>query len=273
MHLIDGKVLAAKIRGETKEQISRLGLKPKLGIVLVGNDPASELYVALKNKAADEVGVIVETRRFPAEATDGEIIATIDEWNRDADTHGILVQLPLPPNHDENRIIDAVDPVKDADGFHPRGQAVPPIHRGVLRLVNETPLKLNGATAAIVANSEIFSAPLQRLLALAGMLVTVMKSDDLNLRRLFAADLVVTAVGKAKFLISALVKDSAVIIDVGTNKTADGKVCGDADRQSFEATDCWLSPVPGGVGPMTIAELLQRVTDLATPPTLQANHF
>lgn len=262
MHLIDGKALAASIRANTKNDIDRLGLVPKLAILLVGDDPASRLYVNLKKKAAAEVGVAIDCREERADATDDALVRVIESWNRDPSVHGILVQLPLPPGHNEDRVIAAMDPNKDADGFHPRRDGLPPVHEGILRLIGATPISVNGSTAVIIANSDVFSKPLSRLLTKAGASVDLLRADDLDGDRLKAADIVVTAVGRPHFLRANMVKKDAVLIDVGTTRV-DGKVQGDIDVQSFEKTEAWISPVPGGVGPMTIAELLKRVTELA----------
>ncbi|MDO8583895.1 MAG: bifunctional 5,10-methylenetetrahydrofolate dehydrogenase/5,10-methenyltetrahydrofolate cyclohydrolase [bacterium] len=272
MHLIDGTALAAGMRAELKETITQSGISPRLEILLVGNNAASHLYVKLKKKAADEVGVAVTVHAYPATATEQELSDLITTWNRDPAVDGILVQVPLPSGFDQDRILQTIDPIKDVDGFHPKNvellqsgspSVIPPVHLGILRLINETPLKLSGAQAVILANSDTFSAPLQRLLTTAGISVAVMSPDDLDRDLLAMADLVIVAIGRQEFLHASMTKDDAVIIDVGTNKTAEGKVRGDVDRASFETTDAWLTPVPGGVGPLTIAELLRNIVEIA----------
>ena len=274
MPLIDGKALAQKIRAEIKDEVRALGSAPRLNVMLVGDDPASHLYVALKKKAADEAGITVDVHHIEAVVSDESLVGMINEWNRDPAVDAILVQIPLPMNHDENRVIEAIDPKKDADGFHPANanallagdaRIIPPVHEGILRLINETPLKLPGCSAVILANTDIFAAPLQRLLSTSGMSVEIMKPDEIDAQKLKEADVIVIAVGRPKFLTPDMTKDGAVIIDVGTNKTPDGKVRGDADLESYKTKqpDTWITPVPGGVGPMTIAQLLKNVVRLA----------
>ncbi len=273
MHLIDGKTLARKIRDEIAEDVQRMKRDPKLAVLLVGNDPASHLYVTLKEKAAAEAGIRLDTRRLPAETTDDELVRIIEGWNADTDVDAILVQLPLPPNHDEKRIIASLDPQKDVDGFHPRNIEkllagnpiiVPPVHEGILRLMSTTPVRVNGANVVIIGNSDIFATPLKRLLTTAGASVDVMSPDDLQKTLLAQADVVVIAVGRAAFLHPSMTKDDVVIIDVGTNRLPNGTVIGDTDQASYEKKEnVWLTPVPGGVGPMTIAQLLKNVVRLA----------
>ncbi|MDP3794289.1 MAG: bifunctional methylenetetrahydrofolate dehydrogenase/methenyltetrahydrofolate cyclohydrolase, partial [Candidatus Uhrbacteria bacterium] len=160
-------------------------------------------------------------------------------------------------------VIAAIDPKKDVDGFHPHTTMIPPVHEGILRLINETPVAINGEQASIIANSEIFATPLQRLLKTAGMLVTVMSPDLLNAQALATSVVVVVAVGRINFLHAKMTPQARVIVDVGTNKTLDGGVCGDVDSNSYRDQDAWITPVPGGVGPMTIAQLLKNVVRLS----------
>ncbi len=272
MHLIDGKALAQRFRTELKETIEREGLHPALAVLLIGEDPASTLYVRLKREAAEAAGIRIVFEHLPASAQEVDALNLIATWNQDPAIHGILVQLPLPASFDENRIVSAIDPKKDADGFHPEntkrlleGTAtmLPPLHEGILRLINETPLKLSGSSAAIICNSATFGEPLERLLKTAGLFVTLMTPDDLDRYALRQADLVVIAIGQLEFLTGEIVKDTAVIIDVGINKTPEGKTRGDVALSTFEETDAWVTPVPGGVGPMTVAMLLSNVVNLA----------
>lgn len=263
MHLIDGKSLAARIRGEVKTDIEQIGLHPTLNILLVGEDPASHLYVSLKKKAGIEVGVNVEVFEFSTSVSDAELIALIKKWNQDPSVHAFLVQIPLPPPHDEDKMIAAIDPRKDVDGFHPKTTSIPPVHEGILQLINETPLRLNGAQATILANSNVFAAPLKRLLTTAGMSVRVMFPDALDRTALAESDVIVIAVGRINFLDASMTKSDAVIIDVGTNKGNDGTVRGDVNIETFQDQNVWITPVPGGVGPMTIAQLLKNVVRLA----------
>jgi methylenetetrahydrofolate dehydrogenase (NADP+)/methenyltetrahydrofolate cyclohydrolase len=265
MHVIDGKALAATIRADVKNEIAHSGLAPGLAVMLVGDDPASQLYVTLKQKAAEEVGIRVTGVRFPADASDAELIAQVRKWNEDPTIHAILVQLPLPSGHDEDAVIAAIAPEKDADGFHPHSHVIPPVHEGILRLVNETPLRLNGARAVILANSRVFARPLERLLMAGGMSVKTFLPDEIDRAALKEADLIVIAIGRPAFLTPDMVRDDVVIVDVGTNRLSDGKTVGDVDAHAFETTKVWLTPVPGGVGPMTVAQLLKNAVRLATP--------
>lgn len=277
MNSIDGKALAAQIRAELKKDIAASGSEPKLAVLLVGENPASHLYVKLKEKAAAEAGIETDIRRLPSTATDGELLGIIRGWNDDDAVHGILVQLPLPPGHDTDAIVNSILPRKDADGFHPKnldalyageGLIVPPLHEGILRLIGQTDVMPNLAQAVILANSDIFATPLEFLLKKAGAFVQTFKPDEMDEETVRNADIIVIAVGRAKFLKRNLVKSGACVIDVGTNKAEDGKTVGDVDAESLRDVPGWLSPVPGGVGPMTIAMLLKTVFELAKTRTV-----
>jgi methylenetetrahydrofolate dehydrogenase (NADP+)/methenyltetrahydrofolate cyclohydrolase len=272
MHLIDGTSLAKHIRARVKEDVATLPRPPKLAVLLVGDDPASHLYVQLKQRAAEEAGILLDLQLLPADISDDALVGIIGDWNRDPAVDAILVQLPLPSGHDADRIVAVIDPAKDADGFHPENVAalrvgdlriVPPVHEGILRLIAQTPLRIDHAKATILANSSVFADPLAHLLRRAGATVHVMDADQLDRAWLATSDLVVTAVGRLAFLNPTLTKRDAVIIDVGTNKTPEGKTRGDADADAYHDREIWLTPVPGGVGPMTIAQLLANVLALA----------
>ena len=276
MQLINGTALAATSRAELHAALLRSGLTPHLAVLLVGHDPASALYVRLKQKAAEELGIRVTVEHLTEMTNDDALVALIQDWNEDDDIDGILVQLPLPAYHDEQKVIDAMDPKKDADGFHPanlgalyHGEAfvIPPVHEGILRLIAQTPAHINGAQVVIIGNSDIFSKPLERLLTTAGAHVTRLHADQLehaaSKEQLAAAHIVISAVGSPNLIQPAQVRDDCVLIDVGTTKLADGKIAGDVARAAFTDTDCWITPVPGGVGPMTIAQLLWNVYRLA----------
>lgn len=265
MNLIDGRDLAKNIREELKKEIAASGKTPKLGVILVGEDSASRLYVDLKEKAATEVGIAMDIRRLPAATSDEELKNVIEAWNRDASVHGILIQLPLPDGHDTDAIIRAIDPKKDADGFHPaNAENIPPLHEGILRLIASTGIDLRGTRATIIANSDVFSKPLERLLKKAGCFIAILSPDDLHAPTLRDSRILVTAVGRAKFLTREHIPPNAVVIDVGTNRLPDGTVVGDVHADSVNDLPGWLTPVPGGVGPMTIAMLLKNVVALAT---------
>jgi methylenetetrahydrofolate dehydrogenase (NADP+)/methenyltetrahydrofolate cyclohydrolase len=272
MKSIDGRALAATIRAELKTKVAVSGLHPKLAVLLVGDDPASQLYVSLKEKAAAEVGITTDIHRLPADTTTEELVHVVETWNADPSVTAILVQLPLPAGQDTDAIINAIDPMKDADGFHPKnvdalvagtGTIIPPLHEGILRLIAATDVAPNTAKVAIIANSDEFSKPLSYLLGKAGAFIETMRPDDLNREALAKAQIVVIAVGRENFLRRGMVSADTCIIDVGTNQAEDGKTVGDVDAGSLTELDGWLSPVPGGVGPMTIAMLLKNVFHLA----------
>lgn len=263
MHLIDGKALAAKIRQEIAQEVSAFGRHPRLNVLLVGDDAASRLYVDLKQTAGKEAGVDVIVDHRAINSTQAELEALIDAWNADDSVDGILIQLPLPSGFDTDALIKRIAIEKDADGFHPNNpNLVSPLHEGILLLINETPLKLPGSQGVIIANSDIFSKPLEKLLSIGGVSVDIMQPDDINKTLLEEAELVISAIGRPLFLPASLLKNGAVLIDVGTTRE-NGKTYGDFDIESIRNTDCWLTPVPGGVGPMTVALLLKNVLRLA----------
>jgi methylenetetrahydrofolate dehydrogenase (NADP+) / methenyltetrahydrofolate cyclohydrolase len=273
MQLIDGKALAVAICEELKQEIKRAEIQPKLAVLLVGDDPASQLYVSMKEKKAAEVGIATDIKRLPADVSDLELIRHIRAWNEDVSVHGILVQVPLPDGHDTDAIIEAIDPLKDVDGFHQanltalydgRAHILSPVHEGVLRLIAQTGINMNGAKAVILANSIIFSKPLEYLLKKAGCFVQTFTPEELEPNVCKAADIIVVAIGRPNFLDNTHVKTGAVVIDVGTNKQADGKTVGDVNAEALKNINGWLTPVPGGVGPMTIALLLKNVVALAS---------
>lgn len=277
MQRLRGSALAAEIRSEVAKQIKKAGIKPRLAVLLVGDDAASHVYVSLKEQAAKEIGIETDIRRVPAQTPDAMLLGLIAEWNQDPRVHGILIQLPLPVGHDTQALIEAMDPHKDVDGFHPeavkallQGQApiLPPVHEGILRLIAASGAKINGARIALITNSDIFSTPLEYLLKKAGALVDAMKATEFDPQVSQQADIVIVAVGRRNFLDRSAVKSGAIIIDVGTNRLDTGRVVGDVDTQSVSNLEGWLTPVPGGVGPMTIAVLLKNVTTLATQPSL-----
>lgn len=271
MHLIDGKSLAAKLREEVKTDVAQLPSPPGLGVLLVGDDPASHVYVNLKEKAAKDAGIRTDFRRVPAYTPDDELEQIVQSWNADSSINGILIQLPLPPGHDPDRLVAAMDPLKDVDGFHPttierlkKGEAViiSPVHEAVLRLIAATGIDPRHKTVTVLANSETFSSPLIYLLQKAGFLTALMHPDALDGEVLRTSDVVISAVGRPGFLGADLVKSGVIIIDVGTAKDEKGIVRGDADAAPMTVLDGWITPVPGGVGPMTVALLLKNVVRL-----------
>ncbi|MBI4138951.1 bifunctional 5,10-methylenetetrahydrofolate dehydrogenase/5,10-methenyltetrahydrofolate cyclohydrolase [Candidatus Uhrbacteria bacterium] len=272
MQRIDGKSLAAAIRDNVKREMSTLGIRPTLAVLLVGEDPASHLYVNLKEKAANEAGIATDIRRLPADTPDEKLKSIIASWNADETVDAILVQLPLPPGHDSDALVAAMDPRKDADGFHPEnmratlsgvGTLFPPVHESILRLIGATDVVVKSASATIIANSDTFAEPLAHLLRAGGANVDIFSPDDVKRDRVAVADIVVVAVGRPKFLDPSMIKPGACVIDVGTNRLPDGAVVGDVDAARFADVPGWLSPVPGGVGPLTVALLLKNVLTLA----------
>lgn len=273
MNLIDGKSLAATIRDNVKKEVASLPTPPGLGVLLVGDDAASQTYVNLKEKAATEAGIKTDIRRMPASTSDEQLEEIIRTWNADPAINAILIQLPLPAGHDTDRVVATMDPAKDVDGFHPEtvkrllatGDAiVSPVHEAVLRLIAATGFDPRNKTATILANSETFAVPLAHLLRRAGFITATMSPDLLDGEVLRDSDVIVSAVGKPGFVGADLVKPGVIVIDVGTSKDEQGKIRGDADADSLGKIDGWLTPSPGGVGPMTVALLLKNVVRIAS---------
>jgi len=274
--LLDGKALAARVRGEVAAGVAELaarGVVPGLAVVLVGDDPASQIYVRSKGKAATEAGIRASDHRYPADVSQAEIMALVARLNADPAVHGILVQLPLPAHIDALVVQDAVDPAKDVDGFHPenlgllaqgRPRFVSATPRGCLRLIEESGARLAGASAVVVGRSNIVGKPMAMLLTNQHATVTLCHSRTADLAdRVAAADVVVAAVGVAELVRGAWIKPGAVVIDVGMNRGGDGKLRGDVEFAAAAERAGAITPVPGGVGPMTIACLLENTLDSA----------
>jgi len=274
--IIDGKQIAAKVRAEVAEQVkvlSREGLVPGLTVVRVGDDPASAIYVRGKRKACEEVGMRSVEHHLPATLSQGELMELIRTMNADPETHGILVQLPLPKHLDEGQVLDAIDPRKDADGFHPVNVGAlwlgkpgprPCTPAGVMRLLDEARLDLKGKRALVVGRSNIVGKPMAAMLLERHATVTVAHSRTADLAgEVGRADVLVAAIGKAELVRGAWVKEGAAVIDVGMNRLPDGKLCGDVEYGEAAKRAAAITPVPGGVGPMTIAMLLVNTLDLA----------
>ncbi len=266
--LINGTKIAQAIRQELKAKVARLADKPGLAIILVGNDAGSHTYVNLKEKAAEEAGIHFEKDYYPATVSQDIILKKIAELNSRKDIHGILVQFPLPKGFDENKIVAAIDPVKDVDGFHPdnvrllldkKPRLIPGLALGIMRLIVSTGINLSGRQAAILAKSEVFANPLKQLLEQKGVrAVFVTPSSTDFIERLTQADVVVVAIGQPRFLKDNMIKEGVVVVDVGYNRVND-KAVGDVDFESVSQKAGWITPVPGGVGPMTVAMLLSNV--------------
>lgn len=267
--LLNGRALATELRRELREKITKLSFTPTLGVILVGDDPASHLYVSLKEKAAAEVGIRVEKVLLPADSPYETVQDAIQKFNQRDDVHGILVQLPLPAALDEHKVIAAMEPQKDADGFHPQNLAAfvaghsdiaPGVSLGIMKLIELAGQKLAGKTAALLVNSQEFAQPLQKLLR--DRAVSSVAVDPHTTAALLNADIVIVALGRPNTVTSGQVKDGTILIDVGTNKVG-SQVVGDIDAASFATRDVYLTPVPGGVGPMTVVMLLWNVYQLA----------
>jgi methylenetetrahydrofolate dehydrogenase (NADP+)/methenyltetrahydrofolate cyclohydrolase len=274
--VIDGKQVAAAVRSEVAarvKEMSRSGRVPGLTVVRVGDDPASAVYVRGKRKACEEVGMRSVEHHLPATTRQDELLALIARLNADPETHGILVQLPLPKQIEESAVLDAIDPRKDADGFHPVNVGAlwlgkpaprPCTPAGVMRLLEEAKVDPKGKRALVIGRSHIVGKPMAAMLLERHATVTVAHSRTQDLAAEVArADILVAAIGKAEIVKGEWVKPGAVVIDVGMNRKADGKLCGDVEYAEAAKRAAAITPVPGGVGPMTIAMLLVNTLELA----------
>lgn len=285
--LLDGKALGLAIRQEVAADVAKLaqvGIKPGLAVVLVGEDPASQVYVRSKGRACEEAGMHSVTIRLPATTTQDELLATIDTLNADPAIHGMLVQLPLPKAMDSDKVLRRIDPRKDVDGFHPEnvGKLVtgdptafrPATPYGIQQMLIRSGIETKGAHAVIVGRSNIVGKPMANLLIQNGpggdATVTVCHSRSRDLPSLTRqADILIVAIGKAEFLTADMVRPGAVVIDVGINRVDDAslekgyRLCGDVDFEPVAAIASAITPVPGGVGPMTIAMLLKNTLQAA----------
>ena len=269
-NIIDGKALSAAIKDDVRAQVPALekqyGRKPCLCVIIVGENPASQVYVRNKVRAAEYVGIASMKIELPADSSEEALLARIAALNADPAVDGILVQLPLPRHIDEEKVIDAIAPEKDVDGFHPSNVAglwlgkdciVPCTPAGILRLIDSTGVSLSGKQAVVVGRSNIVGKPVAKLLLDRNATVTIAHSRTADLGSVTArADVLVVAVGKAGLVTAEMVKPGAVVIDVGMNRDAEGRLCGDVDFASCAEVAGWITPVPGGVGPMTIAMLM-----------------
>lgn len=273
---IDGKALAAAVKEEAARLVAECragGVAPCLAVVLVGEDPASQVYVRGKVEDCAQCGIESRTIRLPADATQAELLAQVRALADDPAVHGILVQLPLPPQIDERAVIEAIPPEKDVDGFSPvnagRMQAgepcfLPCTPAGCIRMIESTGVGIAGKHAVVVGRSNIVGKPVALLLLARDATVTICHSRTQNLKEICAsADILVAAVGRAGFITGDMVKPGAVVIDVGINRGADGKLHGDVDFDAAAEKASWITPVPGGVGPMTRAMLMLNTAQAA----------
>ncbi len=275
--LIDGKKISAEIRAElaeeTKAFISRTGVTPGLAVIIVGEDPASQVYVRNKRRACEEIGYYSEAYELSAETTQEELMQLVRRLNGDGKIHGILVQLPLPKHLDEHEVLLAIDPKKDVDAFHPTNVGhimigdydyLPCTPAGVMALLEKSGVSPEGKEVVVVGRSNIVGKPQAMLMLHANATVTVCHSRTADLPAVCRrADILVAAIGRADFFTADYVKEGAVVIDVGMNRRADGKLTGDVDFASVEPKASYITPVPGGVGPMTITMLMKNTLTAA----------
>jgi methylenetetrahydrofolate dehydrogenase (NADP+)/methenyltetrahydrofolate cyclohydrolase len=275
--ILDGKALAAAVRASVRETVARLaarGVRPGLAVILAGDDPASAVYVRNKLRACEETGVRSEVHRYGAGVTERALLDRIAALNADPGVHGILVQLPLPGRVDARRVLEAVAPAKDIDGFHfenlgalvaGQPKLVPCTPAGVMRLIEHAGVALAGRHAVVIGRSNIVGKPLALLLLQKDATVTICHSKTMELQKLAReADVLLAAVGRPKLVTAAMVKPGACVIDVGINRLADGTLAGDVDFDAVKNVAGWITPVPGGVGPMTIALLLENCVRAAS---------
>lgn len=270
--IIDGKALSVTVKDEVRAEVAELeakyGRKPCLCVIIVGENPASQVYVRNKVKAAAYTGMDSKLIELPADTSEEALLAQIRSLNEDPAVDGILVQLPLPKHIDEEKVIDTISREKDVDGFHPANVSglwlgkdciVPCTPAGVIRLIDSTGESISGKTAVVVGRSNIVGKPVAKLLLDRNATVVIAHSRTADLGAVTRlADILVVAVGRAGLVTGDMVKPGAVVIDVGMNRNAEGKLCGDVDFASCEPVASWITPVPGGVGPMTIAMLMKN---------------
>ena len=276
-NIIDGKAISAQIREEIAEKVKlyneKTGLRPGLAVIIVGENPASQVYVRNKKKACEQVGFNSWVYEMPESMTQDELNALIDKLNGDPGVHGILVQLPLPKHLDEEEVILRIKPEKDVDAFHPYNvgritigdpKFLPCTPAGIMELLKRSNIEISGKECVVIGRSNIVGKPMALLLLAENGTVTVCHSKTKDLKEVCRrADILVVAIGKADFVTSEMVKDGAVVIDVGMNRNAEGKLTGDVDFESVSEVASYITPVPGGVGPMTITMLLQNTLTAA----------
>lgn len=274
--IIDGKAVSAAVKQRVKEECDRLkakGVTPGLAVVIVGDDPASRVYVNNKKKACELVGFHSEEYALPEQTTQEELLDLVDKLNADKKIHGILVQLPLPKHLDDKAVIARIDPNKDVDAFHAENVGkimigeysfLPCTPAGVMELLASENIEVEGKSCVVIGRSNIVGKPMAMLLLHKNGTVTIAHSRTKNLKEIcLGADIIVAAVGIPKFLKGDMVKDGAVVIDVGMDRDENGKLCGDVDFAEVEPKASYITPVPGGVGPMTIAMLMQNTLTAA----------
>lgn len=277
MNLIDGKALAAKMQAELKVKVDKLKEAdnvPGLAVILVGEDPASQIYVRNKARQATAIGLNSSVVRLPETVSEQELLDLIEQYNQSEQWHGILVQLPLPEHISEEKVLLAIDPEKDVDGFHPMNMGrlwsgnplmIPSTPAGIMEMFREYNVELSGKRAVVIGRSNIVGKPMAQLLMMADASVTIAHSKTENLRELTKeADILVVAIGRDRMIKAEDVKKGAVVIDVGMNRDEDGKLHGDVDFDEVKDVASLITPVPGGVGPMTITMLMEQTVRAAS---------
>lgn len=272
--VIDGKVISKQIKDELKERVAeyrKQGIEIALAVIQVGNDAASSVYVGNKKKACEYIGIKSVAYELPEKTTEEELLKIIHTLNQDDSIYGILVQLPVPKHINENHIIQAIDPKKDVDGFHPQSVGALSIGQpgfvsctpaGVIQLLKRSNIEIEGKECVIIGRSNIVGKPMAMLLLRENGTVTICHSRTKDLKEITRrADILVVAIGKPKMINASYVKEGAVVIDVGIHRDANNKLCGDVDYESVEPVARAITPVPGGVGPMTIAMLMHNCVD------------
>lgn len=267
--IIDGKQISLDIKNELKEKVAKYkeqGIEITLAVVKVGNDPASAVYVRNKEKACEYVGINSKTLALPEETTEEELLNVVKELNEDKNVNGILVQLPLPKHIDESKVLLTIDSAKDVDGFHPvnvgkmvigEDTFLPCTPAGIIEMIKRTDIDIEGKECVVIGRSNIVGKPMAMLMLKENATVTIAHSRTKGLKEVTKrADIIVAAIGKAKFVTADYVKEGAVVIDVGMDRDENGKLCGDVDFESVSKVASAITPVPGGVGPMTVTMLL-----------------
>ncbi len=270
--ILDGKKLAQKIKTGLKNEIEKLTTKPKIAVILVGENPASQIYVKNKQKMAEEIGIDSLILTLPNDITEDNLIEHIHILNEDKEINAILVQLPLPEQINTDRILEVIDPLKDVDGFHPlnsgkllsgkKPYAIPCTPKGIIRLLKEYDIKLEGINALVLGRSNIVGKPISLLLQKENATVTMAHSKTKNIKEHTKnAELIISAIGKANYITEDMVKNDAIIVDVGISRI-ENKLYGDVDFDKIKDKASFITPVPGGVGPMTIAMLMENTLEL-----------
>lgn len=276
MALIDGKAVSLQVKQQVKQECDKLktkGVTPGLAVIIVGDDPASQVYVRNKEKACEECGFYSVKYALDADTTQSELNALIDKLNKDEKINGILCQLPLPKHLDDKEVINRIDPIKDVDAFHPVNVGaimigdynfLPCTPAGVMELIHYTGVDVTGKKAVVIGRSNIVGKPMAMLLLHENATVEITHSKTLDLKSITKeADILVAAIGRAKFVTADMVKNGAIVIDVGMNRDENGKLCGDVDFENVKDKCSFITPVPGGVGPMTISMLMRNTLTAA----------